>query len=725
MRGVGVMKKDKMKYLAHIDGKREQSIKEHLEGTAVLAAEFAKSFKKEQWGYCAGMLHDIGKYSDAFQERIRGNNTNQVDHSTAGAKICMEKGGFYSLLGYCIAGHHAGLPNTGAGTGLDKSTMYGRLKKNVEDYSSYLDEIEIPALQEIPFDPNVVINPDFSLSVFIRMLYSCLVDADFLDTEQFMLNGKVGRDSGESLEVLEQRLSEYIKGWLENKDLTTVNGHRSEILRSCIQRGEEEPGMFQLTVPTGGGKTLASLAFALKHAVRYGMERIIYVIPYTSIIEQNASVFREILGERNVLENYYNVDYESSEELKPMQLAAENWDKPMIVTTNVQFFESLFSNRSSKCRKLHRIANSVIIFDEVQMLPTDYMLPCLAQMEELVQNYHSSLVLCTATQPALEGLFQKKWNIRELCPQKEEQFAFFKRTEFISMGKVSTEELEDRLIEETQALCIVNTKARAQSLYQRLKERGAEHVYHLSTAMYPKHRKEVLEEVRQRLKGSDECILIATSLIEAGVDVDFRSVYRQLAGIDSIVQAAGRCNREGKRSVEDSKVYIFTFSEKEYMPGQRQQMDVASSLMDEQVDFSAPETARDYFKKLYYLRRNELDKKKIMDEFQRGVYNFSTASKNFKLIEEHTVTIFIPQEEDAKQLLKEIRYKGYTKSLMRKAGQYCVSVYTGNYDKLAASGMLRPVSEDIEDLYELCSGDGYTEEYGLRLDIEMGMGVFM
>lgn len=359
------------------------------------------------------------------------------------------------------------------------------------------------------------------------------------------------------------------------------------------------------------------------------------------------------------------------------------------------------------------------------MLPTDYMLPCLAQMEELVQNYHSSLVLCTATQPALEGLFQKKWNIRELCPQKEEQFAFFKRTEFISMGKVSTEELEDRLIEETQALCIVNTKVRAQSLYQRLKERGAEHVYHLSTAMYPKHRKEVLEEVRQRLKGSDECILIATSLIEAGVDVDFRSVYRQLAGIDSIVQAAGRCNREGRRSVEDSKVYIFTFSEKEYMPGQRQQMDVASSLMDEQVDFSAPETARDYFKKLYYLRRNELDKKKVMDEFQRGVYNFSTASKKFKLIDEHTVTIFIPQEEDAKQLLKEIRYKGYTKSLMRKAGQYCVSVYTGNYDKLAASGMLRPVSEDIEDLYELCSDDGYTEEYGLRLDIEMGMGVFM
>ena len=235
----------------------------------------------------------------------------------------------------------------------------------------------------------------------------------------------------------------------------------------------------------------------------------------------------------------------------------------------------------------------------------------------------------------------------------------------------------------------------------------------------------MLEEVRQRLKGSDECILIATSLIEAGVDVDFRSVYRQLAGIDSIVQAAGRCNREGRRSVEDSKVYIFTFSEKEYMPGQRQQMDVASSLMDEQVDFSAPETARDYFKKLYYLRRNELDKKKIMDEFQRGVYNFSTASKKFKLIDEHTVTIFIPQEEDAKQLLKEIRYKGYTKSLMRKAGQYSVNVYTGNYDKLAASGMLRPVSEDIEDLYELCSDDGYTEEYGLRLDIEMGMGVFM
>ena len=394
------------------------------------------------------------------------------------------------------------------------------------------------------------------------MIYSCLVDADFLDTEYFMKNGATDRDAGDTLKELYQRLYKHVGAWLLNDNLETVNGRRSEILRHCIASGKEEPGMFRLTVPTGGGKTLASLAFALNHAIEHGMERVIYVIPYTSIIEQNAKVFRDILGDKNVLENHYNVDYESSEEFRPMQLATENWDKPVIVTTNVQFFESLFSNKSSKCRKLHRIANSVIIFDEAQMLPTDYLVPCLAMMEELVQNYRSSLVLCTATQPALDRLFRKEWNIRELCPRKEEQFQFFTRTNFQTIGEISEDELVQRLMKEEQTLCIVNTKARAQSLYEKLKENGKEHVYHLSTSMYPKHRMRVLREIRERLKLEEgerrkPCILIATSLVEAGVDLDFHSVYRQLAGIDSMIQAAGRCNLEGKQKAEDSKVYIF------------------------------------------------------------------------------------------------------------------------------------------------------------------------
>ena len=376
-----------MKYIAHIDGERIQTIKEHLEGTAKLSGEFAEKFGKQDWGYCCGMLHDIGKYSIDFQKRILGENNYRIDHSTAGARVCLEKGGKYSFLEYCIAGHHAGLPDYG--NNYDESTdstLSGRRLKKLSDYQAYQTEIEVPAINSMPIDLKRTVNPDFSLSVFMRMIYSCLVDADFLDTEAFMKEGKQGRNSGENIEILFKKLENYISVWLKNQDINTVNGRRTEILKNCLEMGKTEKGLFRLTVPTGGGKTVASLAFALRHALENKMDRIIYVIPYTSIIEQNTKVFRDILGEENVLENHCNVDYESSEELLPMQLASENWDKPIVVTTNVQFFESLFANKSSKCRKLHNIANSVIIFDEAQMLPNDYLKPCIAMIEELINN---------------------------------------------------------------------------------------------------------------------------------------------------------------------------------------------------------------------------------------------------------------------------------------------------------------------------------------------------
>ena len=333
----------------HIDGKRIQTIKEHLEGTADLAGMFASKFGKEDWGFFCGMLHDIGKYSNEFQKRICGESEAQVDHSTAGARVCEKMGSLYSFMSYCIAGHHAGLPDYGSSSDTGStSTLLGRRKKKICDYHRYQEEIQIPEISTLPFDPKKVKDQDFSLSIFIRMLYSCLVDADFLDTEAFMKNGNTGRVSGEEIDQLLQKLESYTKDWMKNKDIDTVNGRRTEILQNCYEIGKSEKGLFRLTVPTGGGKTIASLAFALKHAVEHHMDRVIYVIPYTSIIEQNAKIFRDILGEENVLENHCNVDYESSEEFKPMQLAAENWDKPVIVTTNVQFFESLFANRSSK-----------------------------------------------------------------------------------------------------------------------------------------------------------------------------------------------------------------------------------------------------------------------------------------------------------------------------------------------------------------------------------------
>lgn len=712
-----------MEYIAHLNEEHTQTLKDHLCGTAELAGHFAGRFGKADWGYACGMLHDIGKYSLAFQDKIKNNSDRRVDHSTAGAKACFEKGGMYSFMSYCIAGHHSGLPDYGSSSDLGNApTLQGRKKKHIEDCDAYKSEIHIPEIKTLPFDPKNSPDPDFSLSVFIRMLYSCLVDADFLDTEYFMKEGRTQRETGEEPSVLLEKLKRHVAGWLLNEDTETVNGRRTEILRHCFECGRKERGIFQLTVPTGGGKTVASLAFALQHAVENQMDRVIYVIPYTSIIEQNAAVFRKILGEQNVLENHYNVDYESTEELKPMQLASENWDKPVVVTTNVQFFESLFANKSSKCRKLHNIANSVIIFDEAQMLPTDYLKPCIAVMEELAANFGSSIVLCTATQPALSPFFQREMPVTELCPRVEEQFRFFERVTFQNVGTISEDELIEKLQKEEQALCIVNTKKRAQRLYQKMKGEG---VFHLSTAMYPKHRRRVLDKIRQLVKDGKRCILISTSLVEAGVDLDFCTVYRQLAGVDSMIQAAGRCNREGKRAAQDSFAYLFQFEEKEYVPGQQLQIDVSKMLLSEGEDISSLHGIEKYFEALYHFRGESLDKKKIFEEFKDKRYNFAKAAKEFKLIEENTLTVFISREEEAEELLWQIKHHGYTKAGMRKAGQYCVQLYENDIEKLRGAGMLRQVPGGIENFYELVDSGQYSEEMGLDLGIESGIAVVM
>ena len=714
-----------MEYLAHIDGDREQSVKDHLRGTADLAEEFAAKFGKADWGYCCGMLHDIGKYSQEFQRKIHENLNIQVDHSTAGAKVCNELGGYYWLLTYCIAGHHAGLLDLGR-KGLP-SSLLGRLEKRLCDYSAFEKEIKIPQITTPPITLNPEKDPHFALSVFIRMLYSCLVDADFLDTEHFMSNGTVQRDSGECMEVLLDKLKDRIAKWLVNRDDTTVNGRRSEILRNCLEQGKNPKGVFQLTVPTGGGKTVASLAFALQHAVENHMDRVIYVIPYTSIIEQNAQVFREILGSENVLENHSNVDYESSEEFKPMQLAAENWDKPVVVTTNVQFFESLYANKSSKCRKLHNIVNSVIIFDEAQMLPANYLKPCMAMIEELLQQYGTSIVLCTATQPALQQFLPEKYVARELCPRRDEQFRFFERVTYQNIDTVTEEEMAEKLQQEWHALCIVNTRKRAQRLYEQLQGEG---VYHLSTTMYPAHRKRALAEIRERLddKKGKKCIVISTSLVEAGVDLDFTSVYRELAGVDSIIQAAGRCNRNGESGKDKSIVRIFQWEDKESVSGQRQQIDTTKNLLAEGRDITALDNITEYFRRLYRIKGESLDIKKILDKFKDGNYQFATVAGEFNLIEENTVTVYINREPEAEALLQEILQQGLTKSRMRRAGQYCVNVRKkGEYEKrdmlfeeMYRAGMLKEVDPSAKDFWVLTQEEQYREDTGLKLEVELG-----
>ena len=580
-----------MQYYAHIseDKTRKQTVKDHLTGTARRSELFAEAFRCGAWGYGCGVLHDIGKYSQGFRKRLEGGSI--TDHATAGAQEMMRLYAGSNPLAaycaaYCISGHHSGLLDGGrTGDTAGEATLQGRLKKQLEDYSPYKNEVEMPDFPGLPL--RQIGKGGFGLSFFIRMLFSCLVDGDYLDTEQFMLGQDAGRGDYDCMDVLLRRLESHVESWLSNDDLTSVNGRRTAILKACLQAGRRRQGLYQLTVPTGGGKTVSSLGFALRHAAEHGLERIIYVIPYTSIIEQNAQVFKEILGKKNVLENHCNVTYEDKEsgkELKMEQLAAENWDKPVVVTTNVRFFESLYACRSSECRKLHNIANSVIIFDEAQMLPVKYLMPCIRAISELICNYHCTAVICTATQPSLQPFFPAKMQelkAEELCPDVKGQ----------------------------QVLCILNSRKRVQRVCDSIDSRGT---YHLSTLMYPKHRKEILKEIRSRLSSGEPCRLISTSLVEAGVDFDFPAVYRELAGIDSVIQAAGRCNREGKRDPEECMTQVFTLEEEEdiHIPRElKLPISVAGQIAQKYEDISSPEAIGEYFTRLYRYKGDGLDAK--------------------------------------------------------------------------------------------------------------------
>ena len=708
--------------LAHIsdDKKREQSIIEHARGTAELAGQFAKEFNCAEWGYGCGLLHDIGKYSERFQKRLHGGP--KVDHATAGAKELYRKNNYIGA--YCIAGHHSGLPD--GGTVEDQageSTFRGRMEKELDDYHVYQEEIQIPEFSNIPLKP--IGTGGFSVSFFIRMLFSCLVDADFLDTERFMSDHSIERGGYDSMEILHERLSRNISKWMTNTDMNSINGRRTAILKACLQMGGDDKGLFQLTVPTGGGKTIASLAFALQHAVKHQMKHIIYIIPFTSIIEQTSEVFKGLLGRANVLEDHSNVSYDDDKEAQHCQRAAENWDFPVVVTTNVQFFESLFSNKTSKCRKLHNISNSIIVFDEAQMLPVPYLIPCIQAISELVYNYNSTAVICTATQPSLRQFYPSELKVKEICPDVEAQYLFFKRSLIRNIGEISQDMLIEQLRENRQVLCILNSRKRVQRVYEALEGDGT---YQLSTLMYPNHRVRVLKEIRENLAADRPCRLIATSLVEAGIDFDFPIVYRELAGVDSVIQAAGRCNREGKRDLEDSITTVFTLTaEKDiHLPGElKLPVKVAEEVARKYSDLSSLEAISDYFHRLYHYKGQGLDAKDIVRQFEEGgkkfLIPFAAIAKNFNLIENKTKTILIDLESEAEDIVNRIKRGEYSRKLLREAGHYCINVYQQDFDKLCGAGLLEEIDKEF---YILRKKEQYTMDMGLIMNVSRGDAVF-
>ena len=697
-----------------------QSIEAHLKGTGELAETFAAEFGAAANGKLCGLAHDIGKYSDEFQLRLRGGK--KVDHATAGAIECFKiKAAFEAV---CVIGHHSGLPNVGhkdADT-TESQTFFGRKLRaeqgGIPDYrKNWNGHIALP---QDCFRPS---GRGFATAFYIRMLYSCLVDADYIDTETFM-NGDAGRGNYEPLSALCDKLTAYISKW--NNPTREIDILRQKILNSCIEKASAPRGIFSLTVPTGGGKTVASMAFALNHAVANSMKRIIYVIPYTSIIEQNAKVFRDILGQENVVEHHSSVSYELSENADELEyrsaLATENWDAPVIVTTAVQFFESLYANRSSKCRKLHNIANSVIIFDEAQMIPSNNLRPCVAAIAELVRAYNATAVLCTATQPAIDEMlleYSKKESVVELCPDVDGMFEKFRRTSFEKEGRLTTDELVSRLESQQQVLCIVNTRKFAQEVYEALPSEGR---FHLSTLMCPVHRKQKLDEIRERLKSGKTCRVVSTSLIEAGVDVDFPRVFREMAGLDSILQAAGRCNREGKRSAESSIVTVFE-SENKVNKLIAVNRDAAEETVRDWTQPNTTSTIERYFKAYRDFLRND-DKSGVMTASEKGISGcglpFEWIAKEFKLIDQNTFAVYIPIGE-GKELVSRLREGERSRGLYRRAGMYSVSVYQNQFDSLINAGAAEPFGEDAAFLTD-CSL--YSDEKGLSTDVDGGSALF-
>ena len=697
-----------------------QSIEAHLKGTGELAETFAAEFGAAANGKLCGLAHDIGKYSDEFQLRLRGGK--KVDHATAGAIECFKiKAAFEAV---CVIGHHSGLPNVGhkdADT-TESQTFFGRKLRaeqgGIPDYrKNWNGHIALP---QDYFRPS---GRGFATAFYIRMLYSCLVDADYIDTETFM-NGDAGRGNYEPLSALCDKLTAYISKW--NNPTREIDILRQKILNSCIEKASAPRGIFSLTVPTGGGKTVASMAFALNHAAANSMKRIIYAIPYTSIIEQNAKVFRDILGQENVVEHHSQVSYELSDNADELEyrsaLATENWDAPVIVTTAVQFFESLYANRSSKCRKLHNIANSVIIFDEAQMIPSNNLRPCVAAIAELVRAYNATAVLCTATQPAIDEMlleYSKKESVVELCPDVDGMFEKFRRTSFEKEGRLTTDELVSRLESQQQVLCIVNTRKFAQEVYEALPSEGR---FHLSTLMCPVHRKQKLDEIRERLKSGKTCRVVSTSLIEAGVDVDFPRVFREMAGLDSIQQAAGRCNRVGKRSAESSIVTVFE-SENKVNKLIAVNRDAAEETVRDWTQPNTTSTIERYFKAYRDFLRND-DKSGVITASEKGISGcglpFEWIAKEFKLIDQNTFAVYIPIGE-GKELVSRLREGERSRGLYRRAGMYSVSVYQNQFDSLINAGAAEPFGEDAAFLTD-CSL--YSDEKGLSTDVDGGNALF-
>lgn len=710
-------------HFAHTKGTDQSEwelLYEHLRGVAERAEQFAQKFEAGDWGKTLGLWHDLGKYSSEFQDHLaksinadvhKSESTGRVDHSTAGAvhaeKVFATKPHIGKALAFCIAGHHAGLANAIA-VG-PPSPLLERLSKAISDFSSAPADL-LPGpnlsfrttLNQTFLDHWTKVNrgedasrntkvASFSWAFFVRMLFSTLVDADFLATESFMSPAEADqRPSYQStfaslLECLDeeiQRLSIGRSG--------PIHSIRQEILSACNIAATQKPGLFSLTVPTGGGKTIASLSFALRHIVanpNHHFDRVIFAIPFTSIIEQTARVYKKVfrsLSEDIVLECHSNIEPKNETDLS--RLASQNFDSPIVVTTNVQLFESLFSNQTSRCRKLHNLANSVIILDEAQTLPIDLLQTTLLAIRELVKHYGCTVVLCTATQPSLS--YRDEFPIglkrpQEIIPEAMDLYGRMRRVKVSYIGDLTIESLVSDVSRQIRFLCIQNTRPNATETYKLLQESvGGEGLFLLSTFMCPKHRSQVFREIRRRLDSNETCRVVSTQLIEAGVDVDFPIVYRAIAGLDSIAQAAGRCNREGK--LVSGEVHVFRLPQPPPPGILRSTAETTQGLLDKYSDdLIAPEALEAYFRMHYWRNKSLWDSRKIMEmhvDARKGHIEFADIAKAYQIIRDASLRVLVPYGKTGKRLLERVRHadpiaRPLTRMERKEVDRYSISLF--------------------------------------------------
>lgn len=725
-------------YKAHINENTGeiQTVKEHSENTAELCRKFAIP-ELANVIYTIGLLHDVGKFQKSFQRRIDGAKL-KVEHSICGALAAKDRypDPIGLMMEYCIAGHHSGIPDGGNKSDKldpDSPTLYGRMNRVFEDFSAYQKELKLPEIdqkeilkflaQDCGRNAELLVD---KFAFLTRYAFSCLVDADSIDTAGFCSSEKIKpleADFYACLKKADTKLHSF-------NCKTSLQKTRAVLQQQVFRKADVKGEIFLMNMPTGSGKTLCSVKYALERAVRTGKKRIIYVIPYNSIIDQTVRVFEDLFGQdAEILRHQSTFSYEDENDYtedyrKAARHASENWDvESIIITTAVQFFESVYSNKRGKLRKLHNVADSILIFDEAHMMPQNYLQPCLRAVAYITRYLNSEAVFLTATMPDFSKLLRQyaleNSRIVELIDDTS-SFSEFQKCRYRSLGKQSTEKILEMAVKAPSSLIIVNKKKSAKRVFEQC--RGKK--YHLSTNMTTYDRERIIRAIHMELKQLDEefpdyeqipddrrVTIISTSLIEAGVDLDVFTVFRELSGLDSILQAGGRCNREGRRKEAD--VYVFEFCD-ENKTLQDLKSNITISILERYEDISCLQSIKEYYDRLFFMKKDIIERN-IITQNCRDISGipFRKYAQDFELIDSKTVSLVVPRDKQSQEMVDSLKYTGGSIGIARRLQKYTCSIYQEELDDLIRQ---HAVDDYGTGIWCLTNQDYYDENTGISFE---------